>query len=142
MDSGDQSAEAAPFSLPRGIDPVTKGSFEDFERLKTEVKIIYPVDPALRTYPWGREAFFRSKSSGMYPNRLLVAYSVNAASRIVRGWYLTEFDQSPYSWYRDKMKCPCESAWLATITAGKPSEPAWFYICQPHRIEIEQPNGD
>jgi hypothetical protein len=131
--------EDAPADLPRGIDPVTKGTRQDLDRLKKEVAIIYPAAPESRKYPWGREAFFRSKTGGMYPKRLLVAYSIDAARRIVRGWYLSEFDQHPQGWYRDTMGCPCEAAWLDTIAVGKSSEPAWLYLKpKPYQIEIEQ----
>ena len=134
--------EDAPMNLPRGVDPVTKGTRQDLDRLKKEVAIICQVAPESRKYPWGREAFFRSKTGGMHPRRLLVAYSVDAARRIVRGWYLSEFDQHPQGWYRENESCPCEAAWLATIAPGKPSEPAWLYLRQPYRIEAEQPDGE
>jgi hypothetical protein len=134
--------ESAPIELPPRVDPVTRGTTEDLDRLKKEVAIIYPVAPELRKYPWGREAFFRSKTGGMYPKRLLVAYSVDAAKRIVRGWYLTEFDQHTPSWYSDNRSCPCEGAWLSTIAPGKPSEPAWLYLKPKlYQIEIDQ-NGE
>lgn len=135
--------EESSVVLPRGIFPVTRGTSQDLARLKEEVSIVYPVDPSARIYAWGREAFFRSKSGGMFPKRQLVAYSVNSARRIVRGWYLTEHDQSPCGWYRKVDSCPIEAAWLDTIAVGKPSEPAWLYLRKPHRIEIDTyPNGD
>jgi hypothetical protein len=134
----DGTERDALVALPIGVDPVTKGSALDLERLKKEVTIVYPIDPALRKYPWAREAFFRSKSKGIYRNRLLVAYSVDAARRIVRGWYLTEFDRSPHSWYRGQTDCPIEAAWLATIAIKKPSEPAWLYM-RPN-IPIDDPD--
>ena len=131
--------EDAPADLPRGIHPVTRGTRKDFDRLNKEVAIVYPIAPELRKYPWGREAFFRSRTGGMHPKRLLVAYSVDAARRIVRGWYLTEFDQHPRGWYQDTMGCPCEAAWLDTIAVGKASEPAWLYLKpKPYQIEIDQ----
>jgi hypothetical protein len=134
--------EDAPADLPCGIDPVTRGTRQDLDRLKKEVAIICPVAPESRKYPWGREAFFRSKTGGMYPKRLLVAYSIDAARRIVRGWYLSEFDQHSQGWYLDTMGCPCEAAWLDTIAVGKSSEPAWLYLKpKPYQIEIDQ-NGE
>jgi hypothetical protein len=140
IESGVQ--EDAPLDLPRGIDPVTRGTRQDLDRLKKEVAIFCSVAPESRKYPWGREAFFRSKTGGIYPKRLLVAYSVDAARRIVRGWYLTEFDQRTPSWYSDNRSCPYEGAWLATIAPGKPSEPAWLYLKPKlYQIEIDQ-NGE
>ena len=111
--------------LPPGVSPLYMHPC-DIERLVTEKTIYQVLEPD--RYPWARESFFKKKRQGAMRGRLLIAYSVDSRNRIVRGWYLTEFDQSPCSAYEDQKNCPIEAAWLATIEPGKPSEPAWLYL--------------
>jgi hypothetical protein len=129
---------AAPFSginthhtrtmeLPAGVHPVTSNTPHNQERLAKEVRIIRA--PEASSYRWGREQFFTRKTTAQSFGRLLLAYSVDSAGRIIRGWYLTSLDQSPYGWYRKPGSgCPCEAAWLGTIMPGRPSEPAILYM--------------
>ena len=115
--------------LPYGIAPVTRGTVNDLERLKTEVALIWTADCKKDfSYPWGRESFFTSRSGSGLGKRVLLRYSVNAAGRIVRGWYLTLADCRRNSPYRFEAACPIEAAWLETICVAKPSEPAWLYL--------------
>jgi hypothetical protein len=116
----------AAIDLPPGIRGVTKGDRRDLERLNKEVEIVRLPDwDAFPGQEWGREAFFGCKASAVTRQRRLLAYSRAANGRIVRGWYLTFHDRC---FYRDSLNCPSESAWLATIAPGKPSEPAWLYL--------------
>jgi hypothetical protein len=121
--------------LPNGVHPVTYCRIErDFERLSKEVSIVHHScwlksrEEGFAKRVWGREAFFSRRSDATAHGRQLLAYSVDSKRRIVRGWYLTQFDQSPHSWYRSFSDCPCEAAWLATLCPCKPSEPAWLYL--------------
>lgn len=112
--------------LPEGVNPVTSEATHDLERLANEVQIIKA--PECCQYQWGRERFFYRRSDAQSSGRLLVAYSVNSAGRIIRGWYLNKFDQCADSVYKIAGSCPAEAAWLATLTLGQPSEPAWLYL--------------
>ena len=121
--------ECAFIDLPPGVKAVTRGLSHDLKRLKTEVEIVrLATDPHTPALMWGRESFFDSKSTATWGGRLLLAYSRTAGGRIVRGWFLNSIDRRRDCVYRDQQGCPGESAWLATIAPGKPSEPAWLYL--------------
>lgn len=114
-------------SLPQGVSPVTRGPSFLLERLKNEVSIIRTEAYYRKPYSWARENWFSRRSSACVGGRTLLAYSINGAGRIVRGWYLTEFDCRFDSSYR-RGGCPVEAAWLASLMPGVESEPAWLYL--------------
>jgi hypothetical protein len=115
--------------LPEGIKPVTRDLIHNQMRLASEVRIIRASECG--QFPWARERWFHRKSEAQESGRLLLAHSVNAAGRIIRGWYINEFDQRKDSDYKISGGCPLEAAWLATITPCQPSEPAWLYLRPP-----------
>lgn len=112
--------------LPSHITPVTSHNFRDRDRMERECEIIRL--PAASDHLWGRERFFARKSRAQAYGRLLLAYSLDAAGRIIRAWYLNALDQDPNSVYRLRNDCPSEAAWLQTLAVGCDSEPAIIHL--------------
>lgn len=75
---------------------------------------------------WARERFC-NKCQGA-----LVAYSVDDAGRIVRGWFTSPSDQAEYAkggyGLRGEITCPIEAVWLDNLQLGQPSLPAHLFI--------------
>ena len=107
------------------ISPVTRQGHHELKRLAKEVEIMRLMDSP--PYPWAREHFYSRRPDERDGSRL-VAYSVDSRGRIIRGWRLNRHDLNPTSIYRSGPNCPGEAAWLDSLTAGKPSEPAYLHL--------------
>jgi hypothetical protein len=98
--------------------------------LAREVDVIrLPVDPS--RWPsgaplWARERFCTRRAAW------LVAYSVDAHGRIVRGWFTSPGDQAAYDVDEcgtfGPITCPIEAVSLAHLRAGEPGVPAHLLI--------------
>lgn len=103
------------------------------DRLHKEVSIIRTPAFYKKPFPWARERFFSRRSTANSGGRVLLAYSIDVAGRIVRGWYLRSTDLEPRCTYFRKPGCPVEAAWLESLKPGAESEPAWLFLRpEPH----------